>query len=107
MIVKLKTHRGIPDDWHEHVVTVWMEDDACRAAGDDTRLQITPNPDADWCGRTRLGAWKAITGQTWDRSRALVRHDGGDWIATLFPGGWVHEITPEGEAIGIAVEVRP
>jgi len=94
-------------NWHENLVEVWTEDDASRSAGDKTRLQLHPHAGCDWNDRTKIGAWKAITGFDYEPDTALATHDAGDFYLTLFPGGWVRYSGFDGDAIYLHVMVSP
>lgn len=71
--VRRATYREAPSlDWWNRVVVVWEEDDALV-------------PDREKVHQ----AFARICGSAWSRDTALARHDGGDTISVLHPGGWV------------------
>ena len=78
-----------PDDWENHIVILWEEDDA----RPEDRERIT-------------SAWKKITGhdKKW-RGDAIAIVDRGDWGARLYSNGYVDIYSCEGEALGILAEI--
>lgn len=98
---KISTSGHIPNDWHKHILIIWQEDDAARAAHDDAREQLGPSSSRD--GDHYAGAWVRITGTRWEQP-PLRRHDAGDAMYYIFPGGWVRVDSYDGSALGIALE---
>lgn len=62
-------------DWMRHTTSLWTEDDACRAAGDDSREQLSD-------------AWQRLFGEPLPEREAIVASaDLGDCFARLYPHG--------------------
>lgn len=104
---RLQTSGHIPENWHQHVIIIWQEDDAARAAHDATREHLGPSVwsgDVGEPGGSQQGAWARITGTRWDQ-HALRHHDDGDTTYRLYVGGWVRASSYDGSALGIALEV--
>lgn len=86
MRFKIERNPAPSGDWPDRVLVVWEEDDA-------------PVPDKE-----RLGAaWVRITGHRLERAPLRVV-DRGDWIASLYPDGWVRIASCEGGAVGVVVQ---
>ena len=71
------------------LVTVWEEDDA-------------RPPDRE----SIYDAWERFTGRDYVGDKPTDYQDNrGDWVATLYRGGWVTICSCEGTAIAVLVEV--
>jgi exodeoxyribonuclease-5 len=75
--------------WNDHrsLRSLWKEDDACRAAGDDTRERLE-------------GAWQRLFQEDYPgKDQAIEFADLGDCFLYLFPQGRVAEYAFDGEGI--------
>lgn len=84
----------VPSDWHERLLTLWVEDDACRAAGDRTREMSS-------------GVLERISGVVFNLKDRLAVQDNGDFIIHLYRGGWWVGYGPGQDEVGVVVKVTP
>lgn len=77
-----------PDNWIDHVVWLWHEDDARPV--DRERV---------------CDAFRRITGHHNRDLHKVAYFDGGDCMATLYRGGWVSGSSCEGGLVGVLIEV--
>lgn len=88
---------NLPEDWHDNVIVLWTEDDATRS-----------DPSAEHIA----GAWQRFTGQPYkERSRygrgPHAEWSGGDSGETVYSGGWVIGVAPDGNYLGRVVKAEP
>lgn len=85
--VKVKIDYSCPDDWQDHILTIWVEDDA-------------PVPDKE----STNAAFKRITGK--DPNQYIERIDNGDHFIYRYLGGWVRLISYGDGAVGVVYKLE-
>lgn len=82
-----------PPDWDTRLLSLWEEDDSCRAVGDESREYA-------------YQAYERFTGQTYNRENRVAHADHGDFLVDLYDGGWWVGYGPGQDQVGVVVKVE-